>query len=150
MLYRKLLMVALLVALGWAGPARGLAAVTYQPEVLLMRSVRDGAEKSFSHAKLKPITPEGRPLSAAFRYRAEEDTVTCTVKPAAPNAAGVIMTTVEIQREAVDAEGHKSVTTTSQQYAFTPGKSLIVATAPHAQENFRDNTVEILQLTLLK
>ncbi len=149
MLYRILLMAALLAVLGWALPARGLAA-TFQPEVLLMHSVNDGAEKSYSHAKLKPVTPEGRPPSAVFRYRAVRDTVTCTVKPTAPNTAGVIVTTIEIQREAMDADGKKSLTSTSQQYHFTPGKSLIIATAPHAQENFRDNTVEILQLTLLK
>jgi len=132
-----------------AAPASVLAA-TFQPEVLLMRSVKDGAEKSFDHAKLKPVTTAGRLESAVFRYRAETDTVTCTVKPAPANASGATSTTIVIQRETLDPDGNKNLTTTSQVFVFTPGKSLIVSTAPHLGPGPRDNSVEILQLTLVK
>lgn len=150
MMLSRLWISALLAVLAWFAGAPARAALVFQPEVLLMRSVRDGAEKSFSHAKLKPVEMAGQPASGVFRYRAENDTVTCTVRPAPPNAEGTVVTTIEIQREVTDAGGAKNLTRTSQQFLFRPGKSLIVATAPHARENLLETTVEILQLTLAK
>lgn len=129
------------------GPA---LAETYRPEVLLMRSFDDGARKSYEHARFSPVSTTGRPASATFQYRADADVVRCTVKPGAPDAAGRVTATVQLQRETEDAAGNKNLTTTSQQFTFTPGEPLIVATAPHLGPGKKDHSVELLQLTMTK
>lgn len=122
----------------------------FQPEVLLMKTAAKGTEKSFSYAKLKPATAEGKDNTAAFRYRADIDTVSVTIHASRPDAAGVVTASILTQRTRTLADGHEETTNKTGTYKFTPGKSLIIDDQPRLMANQIDGNVEVLQITLVK
>jgi hypothetical protein len=133
-----------------AAPGRAADPITFQPEVLLMKTASRGTEKSFTYAKLKPAIPEGKNSEAVFRYRADTDTVTVSIKTTGPDTSGTVTATVFTQRKRTLADGHDDTTNKTGVYKFTPGKSLIVDSQPRMLANEIDANVEILQLTLVK
>lgn len=122
----------------------------FVPEVLLMKTAAKGTEKSFSYAKLKPAVTDEKDLTAVFRYRADVDTVTVTIKAQKPDARGVVTATVATERVRTLPDGHDDTTRKTGTYRFTKGKSLIVDTQPRMLANDIDANVEILQITLDK
>jgi hypothetical protein len=130
--------------------ARAAETPTFQPEVLLMKSAHDGGEQWFEHAKMKPAVTAGRTLTAVFRYRADVDVVTCTLKATPPDAKGAVILTVTIQRTGTDPAGNEVNSTVTQGHKFMPGQSLIVSTNPRLLPDGHSRNVEILQLTLNK
>jgi hypothetical protein len=130
--------------------ARGFAedTPTFVPEVLLMKTAQRGTEKSFSYAKLKPAVTQGKDLTAVFRYRADVDTVTVTIKAQKPDAHGIVSANVTTERQRTLPDGHDDTTRKTGTYKFTKGKSLIVDNQPRMLANDIDANVEVLQLTM--
>jgi hypothetical protein len=149
MLYRFTILLAAAMAL-CGGLARAQGTPTYQPEVLLMKSIHDGGQQWFEYAKLKPAVTAGSPATAVFRYRADIDVVTCTIEAKPTGTNGEVVTKVTLQRKGTDPDGHEVTSTTSQDHVFKPGEAIIVGTNPRVLPDGHSKNVEILQLTLSK
>ena len=124
--------------------------ISFQPEVLMMKTTSKGVERSFAYAKLKPAVISGKENQAVFRYRADIDVVSVTITTKAPDANGIVTATVFTQRKRTLPDGNDETTSQTGVYAFTPGKSLIVDSRPRMMPNNIDANVEMLQLTLEK
>jgi hypothetical protein len=139
------LLLILLLSVAAALPAA--AQISFKPEVLLMKGAADAVERSFQHATLRNAAVDPQTGTAMFRYRAENDIVTCTVRPGPPDRNGIIMANVRVQRHPANASPEE-VTTVEKNYGFFPGKSLIVDTFTSVQGADR-RVVEMLQITLV-
>jgi hypothetical protein len=146
---RSILAVAI-VAVVTATLCAAATPLTFQPEVLLMKTADKGADRSFAYAKLKPVAIAGKENQAVFRYRADIDVVSVTITAKAPDASGVVTATVFTQRKRTLPDGNDETTNQTGIYKFTPGKSLIVDNRPRMMANNIDANVEMLQLTLEK
>ncbi|HEY3266238.1 MAG TPA: hypothetical protein VGM37_04880 [Armatimonadota bacterium] len=143
----RLLLMAAVAAMLMGAVAR--AETTFQPEVLLMRTAQNGKEKSFDYVRMKPAVATGTPETATFMYRADGDTVTCTITVDSASAASV-RATLMIQRVRTAPDGREDTTTKTQKLDLRPGKKLIVENQPHLESNGVDGDVEVLQVGLAK
>lgn len=146
---RGVLAAAIVVATAVTG-CLAASPITFQPEVLLMKTTGKGAERSFAYAKLKPAIITGKENQAVFRYRADIDVVSVTITAKGPDANGAVTATVLTQRKRTLPDGNDETTNQTGVYVFTPGKSLIVDSRPRMLANNVDANVEMLQLMLEK
>lgn len=141
------------VLVAWALMAVSLvranaAALTFQPEVLIVYSGVEGSQLSFRHASLKPVVIDEGKRMGVFAYRADGVESTCTLTLVPSDKAGVLVE-VSIERRRPNETGisiyqHKS------QVRLHAGETRIVDSDIRPKTKDSNGSVEMLQLTLSK
>ncbi|GEM_PF-6888911 len=141
----------LAVVLCLAAACSAWSAVTFQPEVLLMRTSENARDKSFKYATLKPVEVDDKTGFGTFNYRASAEgivvDVTITVKKKAAN--GTLTVNVRVVRTKLNEAGGDQIAR-NKDFTFRPGTSLIVDNDWRLKDRGPDGVAEILQLTLVK